>query len=483
MTAPLSSLPPDVTEKPPDPTDPAKAVPIKTFRIDAGDPEAAAPDPVVQDIAPPAAVSPPSLSFEGLSNQDNFNAFGFRLSPPDPDGDVGPNNLLNFPVLTSVNVVGTAFSLTGSLDTLNPSTMTVEIYTSGMPTPGGDPSGFGDGQNFVASVVPNAMGNFTANFTAAPNALVTMIAIDNTGNTSEFSSFRVGVGGNTPDLVLRSLRVTPASVNPGEQIRVEGFIARNGSKQISGKSVVVTRTGRQVYVGANGTARQRPTASGPTPRWPDGRPRLGPPPGETGYWGYPSRGFLLEEPDTKVAASIDNGSVSAIVYRPGIRPGDPGQNWIVQPVREVDPTAGAAVHVVFRGGDTVPLPYTCGNAPVPPRPIPDPIGIDVTLSCDFAIEADLQFYRPADHDPAAIGRLCKRAGPVLGLQLSLRTDDEVAVVERAAAALEDTLGEELRELLSPPEVEATAGRAEELLRVRRFPQPDPSRPALPWPPF
>jgi hypothetical protein len=96
-------------------------------------------------------------------------------------------------------------------------------------------------------------------------------------------------------IILANNGWSEASLNPGEAIRVEGYIARNGSKQISGKSVVVTRTGREVYVGVNGTARQRPTASGPTPRWPDGRPRLGPPPGETGYWGYPSRNFLIED--------------------------------------------------------------------------------------------------------------------------------------------------------------------------------------------
>jgi len=85
------------------------------------------------------------------------------------------------------------------------------------------------------------------------------------------------------------------SLAPGEAIRVEGFAARDGSRQISGKSVVVTRTGQQVYVGANGKPRARPVATGPTPRWPDGRPRLGPPPGQTGYWGFPSRGGLVED--------------------------------------------------------------------------------------------------------------------------------------------------------------------------------------------
>ena len=31
-------------------------------------------------------------NFEGLSNLDNFNLFGFRVNPPDPVGDVGPNH-------------------------------------------------------------------------------------------------------------------------------------------------------------------------------------------------------------------------------------------------------------------------------------------------------------------------------------------------------------------------------------------------------
>jgi hypothetical protein len=34
----------------------------------------------------------PIANFEGLSNQDNFDVFGFRVNPPDPVGDVGPNH-------------------------------------------------------------------------------------------------------------------------------------------------------------------------------------------------------------------------------------------------------------------------------------------------------------------------------------------------------------------------------------------------------
>lgn len=45
------------------------------------------------------------------------------------------------------------------------------------------------------------------------------------------------------------------------------------------------------------------------------------------------------------------------------------------------------------------------------------------------------------------------------------------------------LSEALAELLSPAEVAATAARVDALLRSRRFPYPDPERPALPWPPY
>ena len=81
----------------------------------------------------------------------------------------------------------------------------------------------------------------------------------------------------------------------GETIRVEGFAALDGSNQISGNSVIMTSTGGSVYAGTNGTPPARPVASGPTPRWSDGHPRLGPPPGQTGYWGNPSRPAMLED--------------------------------------------------------------------------------------------------------------------------------------------------------------------------------------------
>ncbi len=45
-----------------------------------------------QAFSPTPAIPAPLLTFEGLSNADNLALYGFRVAPPDPDGDVGPNH-------------------------------------------------------------------------------------------------------------------------------------------------------------------------------------------------------------------------------------------------------------------------------------------------------------------------------------------------------------------------------------------------------
>jgi len=62
-------------------------------------------------------------------------------------------------------------------------------------------------------------------------------------------------------------------------------------------------------------------------------------------------------------------------------------------------------------------------------------------------------------------------------------DEERGVLRHLQAALAGSLGDELRQLLAPAEVAATARRVNRLLARGVFPQPDPYRPAIPWPPF
>jgi hypothetical protein len=49
-------------------------------------------------------------NFEGISNFDNFNLFGFRVNPPDPVGDVGPNHYVEM-----VNLAYAVYDKTGNL--------------------------------------------------------------------------------------------------------------------------------------------------------------------------------------------------------------------------------------------------------------------------------------------------------------------------------------------------------------------------------
>jgi hypothetical protein len=55
------------------------------------------------------AIPSPLVTFEGLSNQDNFNIFGGRVNPPDPDGDVGPNHYVEM-----INLVFAVYSKDGT---------------------------------------------------------------------------------------------------------------------------------------------------------------------------------------------------------------------------------------------------------------------------------------------------------------------------------------------------------------------------------
>jgi len=79
----------------------------------------------------------------------------------------------------------------------------------------------------------------------------------------------------------------------GDVITVQGMAARNGTRQAWGNSVVVADTGKTVFTVTPAQPPRNP--NGPTPRWPDGHPRLGPPEGQVGgYWGFPTATTLVQ---------------------------------------------------------------------------------------------------------------------------------------------------------------------------------------------
>lgn len=92
---------------------------------------------------------------------------------------------------------------------------------------------------------------------------------------------------------LRKAGWTREALKTGDTVTVEGWLARDGSKLASGRTVVLAsgkRLAEAPEVEASAVRRQ----SKPTPRWPDGHPRLGVVPGETGYWANPSAPSLVD---------------------------------------------------------------------------------------------------------------------------------------------------------------------------------------------
>ncbi len=67
-------------------------------------------DKALQAFSPTPTIPAPLLTFEGLSNEDNFNIFGFRVNPPDPNGEVGPNHYVEM-----INLVFGVYDKAGNL--------------------------------------------------------------------------------------------------------------------------------------------------------------------------------------------------------------------------------------------------------------------------------------------------------------------------------------------------------------------------------
>src|SRR5262245_45991623 len=89
----------------------------------------------------------------------------------------------------------------------------------------------------------------------------------------------------------------------GDAVTIEGTPARGTARQVFAKSVVLTRTGKRLFAL---DASPRPADRGaPAPRWPDGRIRLGPAPGNKGYWGTASTKVLVENSAGKIAMTED----------------------------------------------------------------------------------------------------------------------------------------------------------------------------------
>jgi hypothetical protein len=108
---------------------------------------------------------------------------------PNDEGDVdtGPNNLQNYPVLTSV-ASNDGAAIRATLNSLPSSSYTVEFFSNHAC----DDTGFGEGETPMGTATlttdASGSGSVTAAFESISGSVMTATATDAQGNTSEFSA-------------------------------------------------------------------------------------------------------------------------------------------------------------------------------------------------------------------------------------------------------------------------------------------------------
>jgi len=117
------------------------------------------------------------------------------------DTDIGPNNLQNYPVLTSATSSGGGTTIQGSLNSAPNTTFRIEFFDNHQC----HPSGNGSGETFIGStdVITDGNCNAPISVTFQVNVeaghVITATATDPAGDTSEFSAcVPVSSGGPTP---------------------------------------------------------------------------------------------------------------------------------------------------------------------------------------------------------------------------------------------------------------------------------------------
>jgi hypothetical protein len=155
------------------------------------------------------------------------------------DFDSGPNNLQNFPVISSALTRGGSSTIAGSLTSVPNATFTIELFSS----PTGNSSGFGEGRDYLGStnVTTDGTGFATFNFTMGSalvdGSKVSATAIDSTNNTSEFSAF-------TTAALIPDVNVTIGAAQISESVGTQTmFVVTLSATTSQNVSVPITFSG------------------------------------------------------------------------------------------------------------------------------------------------------------------------------------------------------------------------------------------------
>ncbi|HZN74104.1 MAG TPA: hypothetical protein VFC00_20750 [Micromonosporaceae bacterium] len=163
--------------------------PVTTNRGHAGDAAA-------QSAVAPATIPGTLANFDGVSNQDNFNVFGFRVNPGDPNGEVGPNHYVEM-----VNLVFAVFSKTGTrlLGPVDTGTLWADFPIDECTEPSGDPIVVYD--QFADRWILTQFTTRGLDFPDEPlNLFYNCVAISTSGDpTGSYFRYAFSTGFNFPD--------------------------------------------------------------------------------------------------------------------------------------------------------------------------------------------------------------------------------------------------------------------------------------------
>ncbi len=130
----------------------------------------------------------------------DLNADGVTMNDAD-DADTGPNEFLNFPVLSAAVTTGTRSAIQGVLNSTASTTFRLEFFASAAA----DGSGYGEGERYLGFRTVTTAATGTATFTfmlsgsVAAGEFVTATATDPSNNTSEFALNVTAVAGLDSD--------------------------------------------------------------------------------------------------------------------------------------------------------------------------------------------------------------------------------------------------------------------------------------------
>jgi hypothetical protein len=153
---------------------------------------------------------------------------GIPLKNNAAGSQVGPNHLLNYPVLTSASASSVSTTITGSLMGPAGQTFTIQFFAN----TAGDPSSYGQGQTYVGftTVKTDTSGNANFAFVTPSNIggqLLSATATDPGGDTSEFAK-NIPVHGAilvSPIVTTTSLAVGPSPSSDSQEISLTATVA------------------------------------------------------------------------------------------------------------------------------------------------------------------------------------------------------------------------------------------------------------------